>query len=218
MSNDGNLERAASEVLSVAAELTRLRGAVESHGRAADALAEASAGLKRLAETIGSLPDGFSQHFDRGALVVGAIEAALAPAGELRAGVLQVGERLSATAQSLDVGIGKLEDGMSRHATGVTDALSSTFASSVGRIQESMTEWEGRLAARFQAVDVKLKTLEEDAGALTSKLTEITERLDDQESLMGEHHAAATAQLTTLEKLARRSLIAILMGKDPTKT
>ena len=107
---------------------------------------------------------------------------------------------------------------MSRHATGVTDAVSSTLASSVGRIQESMREWEGRIEARFQAVDAKLKTLEEDAGALTNKLTEITERLDDQEGLMGEQHAAVTAQLTTLEKLARRSLIAILMGKDPTRT
>ena len=107
---------------------------------------------------------------------------------------------------------------MSRHATGVTDAVSSTLASSVGRIQESMREWEGRIEARFQAVDAKLKTLEEDAGALTNKLTEISERLNDQEGLMGELHAAATAQLTTLEKLARRSLIAILMGKDPTRT
>lgn len=225
MSNDVDsaLEKAASEVLNVSSELSRLRGAVESHGRAADALSEASSELKELAATIAALPSGFSEHFERGALVVGAIETALAPAGELRSGMLQVNEKFAgvATAQALGDGVVQLERGMADRAGKLSEELEQSLSKASGSMMAEMdgikvliAEWEQQIQARFQSVDSRIKAVEDGIGVLESKISAVAEGLNAQSLLIKQNNDQTTTHLTVLERLARRSLIAILMGKD----
>ena len=225
MSSDGDsaLEKAASEVLKVSSELSRLRGAVESHGRAADALSEASTELKQLAGTIAALPNGFSEQFERGALVVGAIETALAPAGELRSGVLQVNEKFAgvATSQALADGVAKLELGMAERAEGLREQFERSLSKASGSMVEGLdgmkaliAEWEQNIQVRFQSVHSRIEAVEAGIRVLESKLSGVAEGLDAQALLIKKNNEQTTEHLTVLEKLARRSLIAILMGKD----
>lgn len=210
MSNDGDsaLEKAASEVLNVSSELSRLRGAVESHGRAADALSEASSELKQLAATIAALPSGFAEQFERGAVVVSEIEAALAPAGELRSGMLQVNEKFAgvATSQALGDGVTQLEQVLSK--------ASSSMMVGLDGVKALIAEWEQQVQARFQSVDSRIKAVEDGIGVLESKISGVAAGLDAQAFLIKQTNEKTTAHLTVLERLARRSLIAILMGKD----
>ena len=225
MSSDGDsaLEKAASEVLSVSSELSRLRGAVESHGRAADALSEASSELRQLAGTIAALPNGFAEHFERGALVVGAIETALAPAGELRSGMLQVNEKFAgvATSQALGEGVAQLVHGMAERAEGLRDEFERSLSKASGSMVEGLdgikrliAEWEQHIRARFQSVDSRIEAVEDGIRVLESKISGVEERLDAQALLIKKYNEQTTEHLTVLEKLARRSLLAILMGKD----
>lgn len=220
---DSPLEKAAAEVLSVSSELSKLRGAVESHGRAANALSEASSELRQLAGTIAALPNGFAEHFERGALVVGAIEAALAPAGELRSGVLQVTEKFAvvATSQALEDGVAQLERGMTERAEGLRGEFEQSLSKASGSmvvglegIKALITEWELQVQARFQSVDSRIKAVEDGIGVLESKISGVAEGLDAQALRIEQTNEQTTAHLAVLERLARRSLIAILMGRD----
>lgn len=220
---DSALEKAAFEVLNVSSELSRLRGAVESHGRAADALSDASNELKQLAATIAALPSGFAEQFERGALVVGAIETALAPAGELRSGMLQVNEKFAgvATSQALGDGLAQLERVMAERAGKLGEELEqSLFAASgsmmagLDGIKALIAESEQQGQTRFESVDSRIKAVEDGLKVLESKISGVADGLNAQVLLIKQNNDQTTAHLTVLERLARRSLIAILMGKD----
>ncbi len=222
-SENSDLITAAAEILNVSSELTRLRGAVDAHSRAAEALSETSAQLKHLAETLDTLPNGFATQFERGSQVVEAIEKALAPAGEMRSSIAQVHNKFSelATSQVVVDGVAHLDRGIATGAQSLNESFERSLSSSsilavaaLNEFQASMGEWQHQVRSQAESMEARLQTVEEGIGALESKLVSFGENLDGHVGRSADANEQVKYQLATLERLAKRSLIAILMGKD----
>ena len=110
---------------------------------------------------------------------------------------------------------------MAERAEGLRDDFARSLSKASGSmvvgldgIKTLIAEWEQHVQARFQSVDSRIKAVEDGIRVLESKISGVAEGLDAQALLIKKKNEQTTEHLTVLERLARRSLLAILMGKD----
>jgi len=214
---------AIDEIRSVSQELARLSGAVQSHGRAAEALAAASQQVEKLCGLLQVLPMDLSTCLDRGNQLLLSTEEALAPAGRLVRGLEDVQRSVASTATS-DQLLGGIERLVGETRASGDDAVARTdkaIQGGVHGLEQAVRNACELLTKRIVAVDEELGRLSARVNAVESgvatasqAISDLNGRLEKQLLQVGERDARIQEKLSTLERLARRSLFAILMGRE----
>lgn len=223
---EGAFMEAVNEIKSISDELSRLKGAVQSHGRAADALGTASSEMEKLCVLLNGLPNGLSLHLDRATQFLANTEQAFAPAGRLASVLDEVLQLLPemATKQGVESVVQHCSNESLRtgKVVQVAAAKTSEFIQAAMRdvdqgikdgrdvLSDQLTELRGKL----DVLTEKLTQADTVSKALGNAISQIDAKFTDQALLAAKRNADVEEKLSTLERLARRSLLAILMGKD----
>lgn len=245
--NDESLAAATREILSVSEELVRLKNSVNQHSTAASQFTMLSTSLSELSQTLQKLPDPIAKFTSQGADVVGTIERALAPAGDLFQAVEGLRETVDSlpSAQTFQERIDALEaridadkrtfvetmsmvsDGIQKLAlslVGKADASAQSVAS-LERALKDASEFRASDRAlvleHFTQITAGLKELSDSRAADNAKLMERLEmserRLAQFVKTFGGYAGATKQKLDVLDSLGRRSLLDKLFGRDGTK-
>lgn len=192
---------AAREIISVSGEVSRLQLALAQHTRAAIGLDSATNEISALAGELRRLPEPFLVLLGRGDDFVERASVALKPVSEISSVLHGYGEALQDQSKALEafVPLSELVRTTAKKASEESQEISNDLA----QAQEALVTLQGgveKLQVTLEALLAKV------AGA-----SQVAERRAEEQKL---EMMETSEKLLRLERLAKRSLLAILMGKS----
>ncbi len=201
---NNNLDSAVSDIQAVSEQLEKLRGGIEHYATASNKLIHLSESLENLSNSLQQLPNSLAEVTKNGELLVSNIQLSLGPAGSLLVDIKNICKMIEdfPTRELVLNAFTELNiSTASSHAT--TQGTISQVLHNSNLVSENLID----IKSAIESNETNLKKIHE--------ILEITnKRLDEIVKADKANNDEIKERLVILDKLSRRSLFAILFGRD----